>query len=121
MPCSSLDLRRRIVEAYKNQEGSVRGLARRFKVGPRTVSRYLALERETGSLHPRKPKRLGARPKVDQAVLRELWAADPDATEQELADRLEERTGVRVHRATIGRTLKRMGLTRKNVYRHRSG
>ncbi len=36
----SLDLRQRVVEAYENKEGSLRRIARRFKVGPNTVQAW---------------------------------------------------------------------------------
>ncbi|WP_437762770.1 transposase [Sorangium sp. So ce764] len=45
-------MRTRIVEAYDNQEGSVRELAERFAVAPNTVQNYLNLRRQTGSLTP---------------------------------------------------------------------
>ena len=108
----SMDLRERIVKAHQEGQGSVRKLAKRFKVGSRTVSRYLAAMRDKGDLTP-SPERGKPPAKIDQAVLRELWEATPDATEAELAEALRQRTGVQVHRATVGRTLLRMGLTRK--------
>ena len=50
MKAYHLDLRQRIVDAYQKAEGSVRELAARFKVAPRTVQNYLNLKRETGSV-----------------------------------------------------------------------
>lgn len=108
----SMDLRERIVSAHQAGEGSIRTLAARFKVGMRTVARYLAMVRDTGSLQPSE-KRGKPEPKIDEAVFRRLVEAQPDATETELASALFAQTGVVVHRATIGRTLLRMGLTRK--------
>ena len=49
----SLDLRRRIIDAYDNGEGTQARLARRFKVGKATVERLVRLRRETGSVEPR--------------------------------------------------------------------
>ena len=40
----SLDLRQKIVESYKNQEGSIRHLAKRFKVSPDCVRRLVKLK-----------------------------------------------------------------------------
>ena len=48
----SLDLRKRIVDAYRNCEGSVRELAERFAVSPTTVQNYLNLARTTSDLSP---------------------------------------------------------------------
>jgi transposase len=39
MSCYSIDLRKKIVEAYEQGEGSVRGIAKRFLVSPDTVQR----------------------------------------------------------------------------------
>ena len=45
----STDLRERIVDAYHKAEGSVRELAARFKVAPKTVQNYLNLRRKLGA------------------------------------------------------------------------
>ena len=52
MKSYSLDLRQRIVDAYRAGEGSIRQLAKRFKVSPDCVRRLLKRVRETGSIHP---------------------------------------------------------------------
>jgi transposase len=109
------DLRRRIVDAYRKAEGSVRELAVRFKVAPRTVQNYLNLERETGSVEPR-PHGGGPVPKLGDAGVRELRAVveeKNDRTLNEIADELDRRRHVRVGRTTVWRILNRLGLTRK--------
>ena len=50
MRAYGLELRRRIVAAYQNGEGSLREVAERFAVAVVTVRDYLALHRTTGSL-----------------------------------------------------------------------
>jgi transposase len=109
------DLRQRIVDAYQKAEGSVRELAARFKVAPRTVQNYLNLKRETGSVEPR-PHGGGPVPKLDEAGVRELRAVveeKNDRTLDEIADELDRRSHVRVGRMTVWRALDRLGLTRK--------
>src|SRR5579871_350067 len=109
------DLRRRIVDAYQKAEGSVRELAVRFKVAPRTVQNYLNLKRETGSVEPR-PHGGGPVPKLGDAGVRELRAVveeKNDRTLDEIADELDRRCNVRVGRTTVCRILDRLGLTRK--------
>lgn len=106
----SLDLREQIVGAYEEGEGTVRELAARFGVSPRSVSRYLKLKRETGSLAPRIPSRNGPAPKLDPEMFCRLWHEHPNASRSELARLLKERAGVAVHRSTISRTAKRLGL-----------
>ena len=113
-PCG-LDLRERIVKAYENGEGSVRDLAERFDVAPKTVQKYRTLYRTTGSVAPR-PRANGPRPTIEgQALddLRSLVTKTSDATLDELADRLARRDQVVVSRHTIGRALQRLNITRK--------
>ena len=110
-----LDLRERIVKAYENGEGSVRDLAERFDVAPKTVQTYLTLYRTTGSIAPR-PRANGPRPKIDgQALedLRSLVAKTSAATLDELADQLARRDHVAASRHTVGRALRRLNITRK--------
>jgi transposase len=111
----SVDLRERVVEAYEGGEGSAPSVARRFWVSPASVYRWRKRRRETGSVAP-KTYRPGPSPRIDEAcaeVLRALVDEQPDAYCWELAERLEQRTGVRVDADTVGRALRRLGLTRK--------
>lgn len=111
----SLDLRRRIVDAYHNGEGSVRELAERFAVAPNTVQNYLNLERTAGTVAPC-PHSGGVPSKIDDAgcqTVRELVEEKNDRTLAELTDELDERQHVHVSISTMSRTLTRMGITRK--------
>ena len=67
----SNDLRRRIVDAVDNREGSRRKLAARFGVDPSTITRLLQLRRETGSFEPR-PRGGGIEPTLDHDALERL-------------------------------------------------
>ncbi len=120
------DLRKRIVDAYKKAEGSVRELAVRFKVAPRTVQNYLNLERETGGVEPR-PHGGGTTPKLDDAGMRELRAVVAEKNDRTLAEivgELDRRGHARVGISTVWRALDRLGITRKKrrcARRNRSG
>ncbi len=57
----SMDLRQRVAQAVDNKEGSLRQLARRFRVSPSFITRMLTLRRQTGTLAPR-PHGGGRRP-----------------------------------------------------------
>ena len=48
----SNDLRKRILDAVDNKEGSRRKLAARFKVNTSTITKLLRLRRQTGSYSP---------------------------------------------------------------------
>ncbi len=111
----SNDLRQKVIQAYQNQEGSLRVIAKRFKVSLNFV--WLLLQRylNTDSVDPKPhggghpltltPERL--------AILRELVEQQNDATLQELGERFQQRTGIRVSRETIARGLRRLRITRK--------
>lgn len=110
----SVDLRERVVEAYRSGTASQREVAKRFGVGVASVKRWWRRWREDATLKAR--PRLGATRMVDAAgvaVFAELALATPDATRDELADALQERIGVTISVATAGRMLRRLGLTRK--------
>jgi transposase len=111
----SQDLRRRVVEAYARGQGSIRALARRFAVSQSSVFRLLQQYRSTGTLAPR-PHGGGARPRLDAPALQTLGRLineRPDATLQELGERLAQARGVQVHPATVWRALRRLGKRRK--------
>ena len=124
MRAYSTDLRQRIVDAYKKAEGSVRELAQRFAVTPKTVQNYLNLERETGSVEPR-PHGGGPTPKLDDAGVQEVRTIveeKGDRTLTEIAEELGVRRDVHVGRTIVWRALDRLGLTRKkNASRKRAG
>ena len=110
-----LELRQRVVDAYNDGEGTYEELAERFKVGRATVDRWLNRERSTGSVQPFKP---GGKQKrsVDEAgeqFLRDTLEALPDSTLVELVEAYEEEFGVTMNPRTMGRTLARMGFSRK--------
>ena len=112
---ASLDLRRRVVEAYLAGEGTYAVLAERFAVGEASVDRWLRLYRETQGVVPR-PHGGGKRPRLDDEglqTLRALVEAQPDATLEELAGAYRAAKGVELALSVVHRALARLGLTRK--------
>jgi transposase len=111
----SIDLRRRVVDAYLAGDGTYAEVAARFSVGEATVNRWLRRHRETGRIDP-KPHRSGNRPKVDERgheLLRQLVQERPDATLTELASAYQARTSVKLAVCMVYRELTRLGITRK--------
>src|SRR5437660_5207543 len=102
----SQDLRQRVLDTIQRRDGSVRQIARRFLVSLSFVTRLLQLHRSTGSLQPRphgggNPAKLGPQ---DLERLRELVRQQPDATLEELRQRL----GVSCSTMTIARALRKL-------------
>lgn len=114
----SNDLRKRILDAVDQREGSRRELARRFSVNPSTITRLLQLRRQTGSFEPR-PHGGGVEPTLDDDALgrlRALVEETPDATLEDLKRRL----GVSGSRMIICRALQKLGLPLKKKSKHAS-
>lgn len=107
----SQDLRKRVLDTVQRGDGSLRQIARRFVVSISFVTRLLQLDRSTGSVLPRphgggNPAALGP---DDLERLRELVRQQPDATLEELRQRL----GASCSTMTISRALRKLGLPRK--------
>jgi transposase len=111
MKAYSQDLRQRILDTVQGGDGTLGQIARRFLVSVSFITRLLQLHRSTGSLEPRphgggNPAILGPE---DLEQLRELVQKQPDATLEELRQRL----GVSCSLMTISRALRKLGLPRK--------
>src|SRR5437764_11990841 len=112
----SNDLRKRILDAVDNREGSRRNLAARFKVNTSTITRLLQLRRQTGSFEPR-PHGGGVEPTLDRDALerlRKLVEETPDAT----LGTLKQKLGVSGSRMIICRALQKLGLPLKKKSPH---
>jgi NAD(P)-dependent dehydrogenase (short-subunit alcohol dehydrogenase family) len=115
MKAYSIDLRQKIVEVYNNQEGSQRQLAKRFRVSLSFVQSLLQRYRQVGTVEP-KAHGGGNPPKLSPEqldVVEQLVSEDNDATLKELCLLLQQRTQVKVSRATMGRLVLSLKLTRK--------
>ena len=111
----SLDLRRRVLEAWQRGEGSQRQLARRFSVHLTLVRNLLRLYRQTGSIEPR-PRGGGRRSRADAAVLArlaQLVAERSDDTLDEHRERLAAEGGPALSRAALWRAWERLQLSVK--------
>src|SRR5690554_357667 len=112
----SIDLRSRVVDAWEAKEGSHAAIAYRFNSSPSSVERWINLRRETSSLQPhRRPGSQHSRKLFDehQVALKNWLIERPDRTLKELAQRLLDDFDVQIDSSQIGRTLNKMGWTRK--------
>jgi transposase len=114
MKAYSVDLRERVLAALD------RGMTRRaavttFQVSLASIKRWLAARRDTGELAPRPwaggPDRT-ITPAQDDA-LRAQAIAFPDATLAEHAQRWNAAQGVALSQWSVGRAIRRLGLSRK--------
>jgi len=112
-PHASDDVRERALAAV--EDGHRKGdVAAFYRVDPSTLRRWRRRQHLTGSCHtlPRsgRPRRIGA---ADEAALRSQVTAHPDATLAEHCQVWQADHGVAVSVPTMGRALRRLGLTLK--------
>jgi transposase len=112
----SPDLRERALAACEAGEGSQAEIAARFRIGERTLSRWLQAARSEGRRAPKVPARSRGLVGGVVAALAGLVEEQNDATLAEYAERLAARTGVRRSLAAVCRALKRLGLGRKKKH-----
>ena len=111
----SKDIRSRIIKAREAGEGTIRGLATRFKVAVTTIQRLVNLHKKTGSIEPL-PRSGGNPAKIPDAELyklKEIVAEKPDRTIKELTTEWNKKNTVQVTTSTISRSLERCNLTLK--------
>ena len=107
----SMDYREAVAHAY-DECGSSIEVAGQFGCSASWVRRLVQRRRERGTLGPgssARPDDQRAYDDADEARIRELIKSRPDATLAEVAEALGKPAG----RATVSRTLKRLGLPRK--------
>ena len=85
-----IELRERAVRAYENSDDSYATIAERFEISVRSLIRWVARFRETGSVEPY-PKGGGNFSKVDIETMHRVVAAKPGCTVLELLREYNER------------------------------
>jgi transposase-like protein len=116
-----VEFRERAVAAYKAGEGGYHDLARVFTIGYRTLQRWVAQERATGSVVPQ-PDAGGWRCPIDMTVLEAVVRAAPDATVAELCRTYNRRVprAARTTRTSFGRAMRRANFVLKKNGRDRA-
>ncbi|MHC5859034.1 helix-turn-helix domain-containing protein [Nostoc sp.] len=108
---------RTIIEKTPNEK-----LAKRFSVSLTFIQKLLKRYRNNGTVEPKAHGggNTGKLSSEQMAIVVTLVEEDNDAILVELCSRLEERTGVLVSKATMGRITQKLNLTRKkNITRER--
>lgn len=120
MSLYSLDLRRKIVEAYEKGDTSIRKVAKQFSISPETVRRLLNLYRSTGSLSPKKcgTKRVSILSQHEEAIL-EIVETNPDFTLREYCEEVQEKLGVSSNTSMMHRFLKQHDISLKKNLQER--
>jgi len=110
------DLRRRILEAYAQGEGSEPQLAQRFRVSLGFVKKIRRQQLRTGKME-RVPHRPGRKPQFTEAIRQQLrsWLKQqPDLTLAELQEKLHQQARLLVSQPSLWVVLRqKMGLRLK--------
>lgn len=114
----SLDLRKKILSAWQNQEGSQRELAQRFKVSLAFIRNFLRRYRETGEIAPKQQggERRSKIQGKDEELLQKLVREQNDIYLRELQSSLLDRTGIEISESSLCRQLKRLKIRRKKNF-----
>jgi transposase len=110
----STDFRFSVVRAYENGRGSQRQLARLFGVSVSFVQNLLRHYRRTGGVAP-KPHKGGSQGKIIQylEVVARLQRQWPDASLEEMCERLAAEAHITVSPATMCRARRRLKLRQR--------
>jgi transposase len=114
MKAYSTDLRERVIESVESGECNIPEAARRYKVSEPSIERWLAQQRKTGTCAPLPhagglPRKLA----TAEAAIRAAVKTQPDATLQELCERVEQETKIKSDPSMMYRELVRLELPRK--------
>jgi len=123
MPAAhSDDLRKRVVAAVA-AGASRHAAAARFQVGVSSAIRWTALEKETGSVSPRRRSGGGRSPLEGHAAwLKAVIEEDPFQTLAEIVTRMSAELGVSTSQSAVRRCFQRQGISvKKNRARQRAG
>ena len=115
----SLELRERVA-SFVEAGGTRRGAADHFSISPSCVVKLMQRKAATGSVAPAPMG--GKKPYVladHAALVKQMVAAAPDITLDELRARLAER-GIAVSRTSVSRFLGNLGLTREKRHSTRA-
>ena len=114
MKAYSTDLRERAVRSVERGDCTIPEAARRYQVSEPSLERWLARKRTSGSCAPLPhaggvPRKLA----TAEAAIRAAVKAQPDATLQELCERVEQATQITSDPSMMCRALARLKLPRK--------
>lgn len=109
-----LALRERVV-AFVEEGHSHRSAAARFRVSVKFVNDMVILKRETGGLEPRAQGHRGGYGKLVavQGWIEAQMRRKPDLTLNDLVGELADRHGIAIHRVSVWRFPRGLGLTQK--------
>ena len=112
------DLRRKLLEAYEAGQGTLRELAKQFRVSWGYSKKIRGQQLRSGRKERPPQRRHGPSGRVTLEVQQQLRSAlrqQPDLTLAELQQRIQQRTGVELRRSWLWVRLPQLGLRPKKI------
>jgi transposase len=116
----SVDLRKKIVEAYQGGKASLLKVAKAFNVNVSSVKRYLKQYREEGNLQPKKGDK-GRPAKISEIgyeTIQKIIQKKPTITLAELSEMYHKKTQVKAGKSVLSRACLKLNLRRKKLSRY---
>jgi len=116
----SIDLRKKIVWAYQDENASYSKVAKSFKVSVNSVKRYVKQYREEGDLSPKKGNQ-GRPSKIDEIgyeTIQKIIQNKPAITLAELSELYYKKRKVKAGRSILSRVCLKLNLRRKKLSRY---
>jgi len=115
MKAYSMDLRIRVIEAYKQGKGSMQELAKVFSIHWRTAQNWINRFEKEKTVGPKIYKR-GPEPKIKDEQLpriQELIVSNNAMSQDELKEQIKKELDIEVSLSTVGRAMGRLEMTKK--------
>jgi len=110
----SKEIREKIVNAYKRGMGTIEKIAKIFEIQPRTVAKYLQIDRNIGDLTPKpRPGRTPILNEKNLRIIKSIILSNSDGTLQEYCDAFKKATNIEVTFVTIHNACKKLNIRRK--------
>ena len=116
----SIDLRKKIVWAYQDENTSYSKVAKSFKVSVNSVKRYVKQYREDGDLSPKKGNQ-GRPSKIDEMgyeTIQKIIQNKPTITLAELSELYYKKRKIKAGRSILSRACLKLNLRRKKLSRY---
>ena len=112
----SLDLRQKVILAYKNGVGTQKDIAKLFSISETTLREWLVLQQRTGELKPKEYEYRGRKPVIEErgsAFIKRLIENKPDILIIEIQKAYKNKFRVEVAQSMVSRALNKLNLRRK--------
>lgn len=118
MPAAySIDLRTKVVQAYKDGRGTIKEVANLFNIAEKTLKNYLAREKQCGNLE--EDIRIGKKSSVEEhhrCYIKQRILDEPSIRLLDLCEELKSEYNLTVSESWMCKIVKKIGFVRKKKH-----